>query len=152
MSLNHDFLLVDRALDGEWEPMRFVNDPRAIQMPDDLVWYMFDTLKWIPTHNPSTKTACRGLNMVGPTLIEQDGAGIAKRVFQAWADLFSNGPHTLELTGAYSWVDGRPVGTGEYEHLEYSRDDTVEVLQAVANYAAEIQIANGRLYLYHGGI
>jgi hypothetical protein len=152
MSLNHDFVLLDRAIDGEWELTRFIHDPRAIHLHDNFVRYMLDTLKWIPAYNPSTKTDCLGLNMWGPTLIEHDGAIVAERVFRAWAGLFANGPSMLELTGAYCWREGEPEGTGRYEQLRYSRDDIVGVLQTLADYAGQIQMACGRLYLYHGGV
>lgn len=152
MSLNHDFLLLDRAVDGEWALTRFIHDPRAIYLHDDLLRYMLDTLKWIPTYNPSTKKACCGLNMWGVTLIEHDGAVIAERVFRSWASLFKNGPCMLELTGAYCWVEGEPEATGQYERIQFVRDDTVGVLQTLADYAAQIQMSKGRLYLYHGGV
>lgn len=152
MSLNHDFVLLDRDTDGEWALARFIHDPRALHLHDDLIRYMLDTLNWIPTYNPSTGTSCYGLNMWGATLIEQDGAMIAERVFRAWAGLFANGPSTLELTGEYCWVEGEPERTGRHERLQYSRDDTVAVLHKLADYSAQIQMAFGRLYLYHGGV
>ena len=152
MSLEHDFILLDRVIDGEWALTRFINHPRAIQLHDDLVRYMMDTLYWIPTHNPATNLPCRGLNMWGPTLIEQNGAVVAERVFRAWARLFENSPVTLELTGGYTWLDGVPEESGQYERLQYSRDETVSLLDTLADYSAKIQAANGRLYMYHGGV
>jgi hypothetical protein len=152
MSLHHDFILLDRAADGEWAMTKFIHHPRAIHLHDDLVRYMLDTLNWIPSHNPATKSPCVGLNMWGPTLIEKDGAVIAERVFLTWARLFENGPDTLELTGAYSWIEDESEGNGQYERLHYSRDDTVRVLDTLADYSAQIQTADGRLYMYHGGV
>jgi|JI10StandDraft_1071094.scaffolds.fasta_scaffold45866_6 hypothetical protein len=48
MSLNHDFLQVDRERDGDSDLSRFINDPRSLHLHDDLVRYMSDTLAWIP--------------------------------------------------------------------------------------------------------
>lgn len=152
MSLNHDFILLDRTVDGEWELTRFIHDARAIHVHDDLIRYIFDTLKWIPTHNPGTNRPCYGLNMWGPTLIEQNGAAAGERVFRAWARLFEIGPSTLELTGGYTWLDGEPEGSGQYERLQYSRDETVSLFDTIANYCLEVQKANGRLYVYHDGV
>lgn len=152
MSLDHDFILLDRAVDGEWELLRFIHDPRAIHLHDDLIQYMSDTLKWIPTHNPSTNLPCCGLNMYGVTLIEQNGAFTGQKIFRAWARLLESGPSTLELTGGYGWIEGEPQETGRYERLQYSRENTVRVLDTLADYCAEVQIANGRLYIYHCGV
>lgn len=146
MSLDHDFILLDRTTDGEWELTRFIHHSRAIHLHDDFVRYLFDTLKWIPTHNPSTNSPCHGLNMWGPTLIEEEGAVAGERLFRAWARVMENGPGTLELTGGYS------EDTGRYEQLQYSRDETVRVLDTLADYCAEVQKAKGRLYIYHGGV
>ena len=61
MGLNHDFLLIDRDRDGEWELLQFIHHPRAIQLHDDFVRYMQDTLAWIPTTNPARGEPHRGL-------------------------------------------------------------------------------------------
>ncbi len=146
MSLDHDFILLDRTSDGEWELTRFIHDPRAIHLHDDLIRYMHDTLVWIPAYNPATSQPCNGLNVWGVTLIEHHGAAAGERLFRAWARLLENGPATIQLTGAYS------EDTGSYEQLRYLRDDTVHVLSTLADYCVQVQMANGRLYIYHGGV
>lgn len=152
MSLDHDFVLLDRVLDGEWALNRFVHHPRAIHLHDNLVRYMLDTLNWIPTHNPATNDPCSGLNLWGPTLIERNGAVVGEKVFRAWSRLLESGPSTLELTGSYLWLDEESKESGHYERLQFSRDDIVPVLDTLAGYCAEVQMANGRLYIYHGGV
>lgn len=112
----------------------------------DLIRYMNDTLNWIPAYNPATSQPCSGLNMWGVTLIEQDGAATGESVFRAWARLLQNGPAIIQLTGAYS------EDTGSYEQLRYSRDDTVRVLNTLAEYCVQVKVANGLLYIYHGGV
>jgi hypothetical protein len=152
MSLDHDFVLLDRVTDGEWALTKFIHHPRAIKVHDNFVRYILDTLNWIPTFNPATKLPCRGLNMWGPTLIEQDGAVVAERVFRAWARLLENSPVTLELTGGYSWRDGEPEESGKYERLQYSRDEIVSLMHTLADYSAKINASDRRLYMYHGGV
>ena len=66
MGLNHDFLLLNRDRDGEWELRRFIHDPRSIHLHDDFVRYIQDTLAWIPTTNPARREPHRGLCMWGP--------------------------------------------------------------------------------------
>jgi hypothetical protein len=161
MSLNHDFLLLDRATDGEWELSRFINDPRVIHLHDDLVRYLGDTLDWIPTINPARGEPHQGLCMWGPTLIEAEGAEVAERVFAAWADLFSASPPILSLAGNFSWAtsdDVRPSREraaqleGGYDQLKFNRDEVVGILQQLALWCRQVRSGDGKLYLYHGGI
>ncbi|WP_439631738.1 hypothetical protein [Gemmata sp.] len=161
MSLNHDFLLLDRDHDGEWELLRFINDPRAIHLHDDFVRYVQDTLAWIPTTNPARGERQRGLCMWGPTLIELEGAGVAERVFAGWAELLAAGPPRLELTGRFSCTAaddapaaGEPVTEleGGHDRLEFDRDDLVVVLRQLTRWCSQVRSGAGRLYLYHGGV
>jgi len=160
VGLNHDFLLLDRDRDGEWEELRFIHDPRAIHLHDDFVRYMQDTLAWIPTTNPG-QGPHHGLCMWGPTLIEAEGAGVAERVFGGWAELLAAGPPRLVLTGGFSWAaegDAPPVGErvtqleGGYDRLEFDRDGVVGVLRQLAGWCRQVRSGAGRLYLYHGGV
>ena len=158
--LNHDFLLLDRDVDGEWDLLAFVNDRRALHLHDDVLRYMADTLAWIPTYNPARREQHRGLCWYGPTIIGVDGAETAERVFRGWADLFAAGPSVLMLTGSFGWtVAGDPdhpslaeQQRGAYERLEFDRDSLVALLRQLAGYAAEVRAATGRLYLLHDGI
>lgn len=161
MSLNHDFLLLDRNHDGEWKPSRFIHDSRAIQLHDDFVRYLQDTLAWIPTINPARGEPHCGLCMWGPTLIEIEGAGIAERVFGGWAELLAVGPAILTLTGGFCWPadDVPPVAgdrvtqlEGGYDRLEFGRDEVVGVLRQLAGWCGQVRLGAGRLYLYHGGV
>ncbi|WP_425618510.1 hypothetical protein NA78x_002217 [Anatilimnocola sp. NA78] len=167
MSLDHDFLLLDRQIDGEPPRAGIFHDSRAIQLHDDLVRYLGDTLAWIPTFNPSTQQSQRGLNMWGITVIERAGADCAERVFRTWAQLLACGPSVLQLTGCYGWGQqiADPVSAeipqrnfdsqqleGGYDALEFDRQAVVSTLQQLADYAALVRDSNGRLYLYHCGV
>lgn len=159
----HDFLLLDRQKDGEWELTKFIHDPRAVRLEDDFVRYIEDTLAWIPTLNPARREPHHGLCMWGPTVINVEGAAMAQRVFGAWADLFAAGPQVLSLTGTFSWAGDfeAPSGSdvprttqldGGYDSLEFERDRVVAVLREIAGYAAKVKAADGRLYLLHQGV
>lgn len=163
MGLDHDFLLRDREIDGEYLSPGYIRDPRAIHLHDDLVRYMEDTLAWIPTFNPARREPHRGLCMWGPTVIEAEGAAVAERVFRTWADLFAVGPPTLALTGGFSWAadEDRVLPpeaaratalVGGYDRLEFDREVVVGVLRQLADYARQVQSAGGRLYLLHQGV
>jgi hypothetical protein len=161
VGLNHDFLLLDRDRDGEWELLRFIHDPRAIHLHDDFVRCIQDTLAWIPTTNPARGEPHRGLCMWGPTLIEAEGARVAERVFGGWAELLAAGPPRLVLTGEFSWAaedDAPPTGDrvtqleGRYERLEFDRDEVIDVLRQLARWCAQVHSGAGKIYLYHGGV
>jgi hypothetical protein len=159
--LQHDFLLLDRDTDGEWELGQFHHDPRAVHLHDDLVRYMGDTLARVPTVNPARREPHRGLCMWGPTLIEAEGAAVAERVFGLWAELFAVGPPVLALTGSCSWPasdDDPPAGErvtqleGGYDRLQFDRDEVVGVLRQVAAWCGRVRSGGGKLYLCHLGV
>ena len=86
--LNHDFFLLSRAEHPFTDYTRFINDPSAVLLHDDLVSYMVDTLEWIPSFNPTRGEPWNGLCRWGPTVIHTAGATQAARIFSAWANLF----------------------------------------------------------------
>ncbi|MES2794305.1 MAG: hypothetical protein V4719_32120 [Planctomycetota bacterium] len=147
----HDFLILDRDVDGDWELTKFIRNPRAIQLHDDFVRYIADTLAWIPTVNPAQKCSQFGLCMNGPTIIESGGAATSGMVFNAWADLLSIGPQVIALTGGFSWTDN-PALDGEYVHLQFDRNEIVLALRQLAIWSSQVRMGNGRLYLYHDGL
>lgn len=164
LSLNHDFLLLDRDIDGEWALTRFIDDARSIHLHDDLLRYMGDTLAWIPTFNPARREAHLGFCWWGSTVIGVEGAATAERVFRAWAELFSLGPPVLALTGAFSWVEedhvplpgglerAESLAKGAYSKLEFDRDEVVSVLRQLAEYASHVRSTDGRCYILHNGV
>ena len=129
---------------------------------NDVLEYMADTLKWIPTYNPATKRPHDGLCWHGPTVIREPGAEVAANIFSSWAALFSVGPEDLRLTGQFGWQlendpdkDGfeRVVpGSAAYENLMIDRDAVVKNLRTLAEYAGRVQQTNGAQYILHLGI
>ncbi len=150
--LNHDFFLLSKTEHPFNSYMRFINDPRAIQLHDDLVGYMYDTLVWIPSFNPAKSEPSTGLCRWGPTVIDTVGASQAVQIFSSWADLFSVGPGWLRLSGEWSWIEGQPDSGGEYERLEFDRQETVGTLRRLAEYARRVAAGDGDLYILHLGV
>ena len=150
--LYHDFLLLSRSEHLFSDYMRFINDPRAVHLHDDLVGYMLDTLAWVSAHNPSTDQACQGLCRHGPTVIDAGGAPAAARIFAAWADLLGSGPAVLRLTGEWSWRGEGPSPQDGYEQVEFERDEVVGALRRLAAYAQQVAGSSGDLYILHSGI
>ena len=117
--------------------------------------YLEDSLKWIPCHFPKRRQElldCKGLNLIGCTIIKEEGTSIAHRIFGSWADLFSHGPQVLELKGAWSWIDGEPMESGRYEAIVEARDKLVVSLRQIAEYAKHVSESQGRFYVLHMGI
>jgi hypothetical protein len=164
MSLDHDFLLLDHdtSLDDA-SLMSFLRDPRALHVHDILFGYMQDSLAFIPAFNPSLREQHHGLNRWGLTVIRKEGAEVATRVFQGWADLFEE-----PGAEAASEPEGAPVPVPEappdpariYVHHDYrgnhlrfdfDREAAVGLFRQLADFCARIT-ADNRLFLLHIGI
>ena len=79
--LNHDFMLLaseEHPIEN-WESC--YHNPDAVKIHDDVLEYLADTLKWIPTYNPATKRPFQGLCWHGPTVIRESGALVTAKVF-----------------------------------------------------------------------
>ena len=148
----HDFLLLTRTEHRFSDYMRFINDPRAIRLEDELLHYIADTLEWIPTHNPAKNEPHRGLCFYGPTVIHTEGASAAATIFGTWAALFASGPENLILTGGWTMIEGDLPNQGEYEKLNLDRDDLVRKLRQIADYAKQIVDTDGDYCILHLGV
>lgn len=150
--LNHDFFLLSRTEHPVTDYSRFINDPRAVVLHDDLIDYLYDTLHWIPSFNPARGEPTTGLCRCGVTVIQTEGASQAAQVFSSWADLFSVGPKSLRLTGGWTWIEGQPDTEGEYARLVFDGPETIGSLRRLAAYARQVAESDGDLYILHIGI
>jgi hypothetical protein len=149
--LFHDFLLLSKA---EYPYRGFgtlYNSPEALRIHDDHLRYLYDSLLWIPCHNPAIKMREHmGLNLYGETIIKKKGAAVAGKVFQAWAELFLCGPEIIELTGNYT-VEAEE-SEGDYEKLKINRDGFVETLETLTAYCKEVILSDDNKFILHMGI
>jgi hypothetical protein len=162
MSLNHDFWLFrkgERAYADYSDLLPRRDAPVSID--DEVLRYFFDTLIWIPTFNPAKSERGNGLNMWGPTIIDQTGGILFHQIFTAWAQLFTCGPERLKLRGGFYWqwsfnesehlVSENELHTmGQYTWLEVDRDRVVQHLTTLAHFGE--QAATGRFFILHLGI
>jgi hypothetical protein len=124
-----------------------------ISLDDDLFNYMYDTLKIIPSINPANPNewpGC-GLNHYGPTVINKDGANIARQVFDCWDKLFSLHPERIELnigpmTLNYDTDDEEDV----LQIVEYDRESLLAKLRGIVDYAKKA--GTGEYYMLHLGV
>lgn len=148
----HDFLLLSLAEHPFTSYGKFVNDPRAVRLHDDLVGYIWDTLAWLPSYNPAKKESVTGLCRWGPTIIAADGAATACRIFAAWADLLGAGPPLLRLDGEWTYIENETPNEGRYERLEFDRDETVARFRLLSRFAEEVTGSGHDLYILHLGV
>lgn len=121
----------------------------VITLHDDFVFYISDTLDWIPSYNPSRKRRQKGLNLYGLTVLDQEGCRQAEEIFNEWATLISLGPRRIRLRGPYECVDNAP---GRYSRLEFSRSSLISKLQKLAALCHEVAVSRGEVILAHRGI
>lgn len=150
--LTHEFFsLPERTISyDDWGD--YINAPEGLVVDDGLVLYMMDTLRWIPSINPSNpkELGGYGLNYYGPTVIHRGGARKAARILRLWASLLQEGPSELELTGSYEFDGDDPADMGRYEMITLSRESVVKTINDIA-ILAEAAIS-GNFFVLHIGI
>src|SRR5882762_9140782 len=134
MGQMHAFFLLSRDEYDYWDFSKFYRRHPSTELPDDLLDYMNDSLKWITCHSPVVRGKLaeqKGLNHIGMTIIKEEGAMATEAIFNSWADLFSQGPEELTLVGAWGWIEGGPAENGEYLKIALDRDKTVSILRQI---------------------
>ena len=156
MSLEHEFYLISedeytsKGSDyGNYTLSKDCNEILTIH--DDVIQYIFDTFRWIPSINPGKHDEKGfGINNYGITLFNKDGARVLGNIAKSWADLFLNSPSTMKLTGNYYWGGDKKAENGEYEILELDRDLIAEKFRKLQSFAQKVLMENS--YIIHFGI
>jgi len=151
MALEHEFYLISQDTDIR-EYWQYTHDERTyvdcVVLHDDLILYIIDSLKWIPTKNPGIRTVQGyGINYHGITLFDKQSAIPLRNVFTAWRDLFKNAPEIMKLTGSFVWSENEE---GEYERLILDRNNVLMQLERMIAMAEKL--SDGEYYIYHCGI
>lgn len=150
--LFHDFFVLSVAEYPYRGFGKLYNSPEGLRIHDDHLRYLYDSLLWIPTFNPAINMIeHNGLNLYGQTVIKQDGALIAQKVFKAWSGLFRCGPEIIVLTGNYTIYPDRP-DEGDYKKLSINRNEFVEKLETLAEYCDKVMASEEREFIFHLGI
>src|SRR5262245_41129438 len=151
--LHNDFLLLSSREHAYTDFMKWINSPLAVQIHFDVMNYIQDTLNWVACYHPAGKMVKHtGLEFYGPSIIKSDGAIVAGKIFTAWADLFSNGPKEIKLTGAYGWIEGESKETGHYSVIKADRDEIIEGFKKLAGLSKQVIDSNDELFILHLGI
>ncbi|MCF7755804.1 hypothetical protein KQ941_15225 [Paenibacillus xylanexedens] len=117
-------------------------------LEDEFIAYIYDSLCWLDTWNPSTCMRCSGLNNYGITVIEEQDALLKfHQLIRAWMDLFSHATDPIVLTGNYSIAGGEQKGY--YEKLVYNKVELINELNKLANMAKYAEV-NGKCIVHFG--
>ncbi|WP_438543795.1 hypothetical protein [Clostridium sp.] len=127
-----------------------------IQIEDDIIIYIYDTLKWI-RNDCEEIVEKRGLAYHGLTLIQDDNAEKLKKIIKAWAILFSLGDEEFTLEGSYVF-EGMKVHEGEeyfvggsYEKIIVKKRKLLKDLKKLID-MLEVVEKNAEYCVFHMGI
>ncbi|MEO2204676.1 hypothetical protein ABGV42_13100 [Paenibacillus pabuli] len=117
-------------------------------LDDNFISYIYDSLQWLETRNPSTGERSMGLNNYGITVIEdQQVLQRLHQIINAWIELFSSAPETIILRGDYCIDDGGKKGY--YEKLLYNKVDLITELKKLARMAVHA-VEHGKCLVHFG--
>ena len=95
--LMHKFFIVN-SLDYNYEVVSKNN--KAVEIPDDLIIYFSDSMKWIKT-KWNGKEEHISLNYYGMSIIDDCNLIKFVSIIEKYRDIFREAPQILELTGMY---------------------------------------------------
>ena len=142
MSLEHEFYLIPATVDMKNFWMDRENNENIIEsvmMHDDLIQYILDSLKEVPSRNPASRKVVEqyGFNYHGVTLFDHQSSNKLQSVLSAWREVFKNNSPLMELTI-------------EEENLTVDRDKTIASLEKLMSMTLELD--DKKHYIYHCGI
>lgn len=151
MALTHEFVLIERKKIDEPSYYLFTEGMDQVEIHDDLILYIMDSLRWIPTSNAAIRSAPLdfGLYVHGVTLIQNEGARLLRDICLGWAALFSHAPEEIVLTGLYTEVEGTE---GFYEKITVSKESIIQDLTSLATLADQAASQSEHYCILHKGI
>ncbi len=157
MSLNHDFLLIEKSDFLENGYQKFFHSKDAVLLHDDFIDYIYDSLLWIPSIDDQGKPLEpeKGLNRWGVNFYECDGSRKLKTIISSWIEIFKCGPTILDLKGSWTVETSEEDGSeseGYYDRLIINRDDLVNELLRLVKWADEVIKSDGSKQILHLGV
>jgi hypothetical protein len=150
MSLNHKFHCLDEGKFVHINYQLYCKKKAQVNIHDDLMRYMNDTLVWVPCIHLSGNhyKQTYGLSLYGVTVLNQDGASMFLHVLSSWANLFSKAPANFELNGGVTVKPDRTVG--DLHRIKVERDELLNNLNILINYTE--RTLKGECSILHLGI
>lgn len=142
----HTFCLIERNLPLENVSYAMCTKGQSVSMHDYLVWYIFDSLNWLPSDGPNS----HGINYHGRTLFDFSVLGNFSAVLQRWMELFALAPDEFV---AQRISDAQEDTTPESEYYSYYLFKKYEVLAQLGSLNSFILNGiNLNMSLLHWGV
>lgn len=126
MSLVHDFAIISK----EYDELEILRDMKKVSIPDDIILYMSDSLKWINSYW-NGKEYKESLNYYGYSFISGEDLNKLAHIVNIWKELFSLAPDTFFITSEYILNEKR------YEKISIKRKEIVSLLSEWRNLCKE---------------
>lgn len=140
MALIHEFTIIEKD-----SSINFIeNGMDKIDVSDNLILYMGDSLRWIETCCNSMQTTENGLDYYGYTIIKGENIIKFRSIVTCWKNLFEEAPQEFMLTGNFL------PDESTYEKNLYKKKEVIQQLNALEIMCNEAQAKNG--YILHNGI
>jgi len=151
MSLQHTFYIIDSEIINRKQKIDETailnNNYDKIILSDQLIMYLMDTMKWIPSFNLAKSKSDYGINYHGITLFKEEGLKKLYKIINAWIVMFSNASEHIELKGSFMFNDDNE---GYYEKILYEKNDLLILFNSFKNLIKKA--INLKMFLIHFGI
>lgn len=158
MALIHDFILVKTDHEPPFDLFYLLmlkdeaKRDMVVHIPDDLILYIIDTMKWVCSYNPFNNEKQYGLYYHGLSLLKEDGIRTLNSIAQAWLSLFTVAPDIITLTGPYVTIEGEPDIPGEYEIITFSKNDIITRINKLVELTSKAMDSEENYMILHHGI
>jgi hypothetical protein len=149
--LNHEFLIIEN---GSFSLDRYeeLEEIDRVEIHDDLLNYLSDSISWVSTYNPSKKEETSGLCLYGRTIIPPESVGKFESIMSGWLLILSEAPDIVVLKGGWCWTEGDSPDSGSYEKLSFRKSEVIESLSKIVSYCEAVKASGGTKCLLHLGI
>jgi hypothetical protein len=100
-NLTHYFFIVDdnfvRIHCGELLSPMDVGNKKTVTVHDDIILFIYETLKWIESYDYKDERVVSGLYYDGISYIHNDQLYLFSEIVDSWVGLFRNAPKSLLL-------------------------------------------------------
>lgn len=139
MALVHQFAIISKE-----STIKIVSaDMDCVEIPDDILEYIADTLEWI-TSSWNGKELKQGISYYGFSIIEGDEIIKLMTLIQKWKELFELAPGSFRLTGSFS------VSEKDYEKKEVYKSDIIKTFDSWLRLCKKALDTNSKIL--HNGI
>lgn len=152
MGLHHEFFLITK---NELQKMNNItlsiltNKVEKVEISDEIMEYIKDTLEWIPAYSVDAFEKINGLDYFYCTVIHKNGATTLKNVLEGWISLFKNSPQCLRLRGELVMEEGEE--SWSHRVIDINRDELICEFSKLV--AFSVKVINSEEYcIFHMGI